>query len=242
MASKKKTDWELIERDYRADMKSIAQIARENGVASSTIRSRAKAGGWIRDLKTRIKLKTDEYVNKAAMQTVAAVQATEEQTVEENARLTAGVRLQHRKDIALARNMAMTMFDDLSAMIGADGRTGLAELLKTLVDTGELADGGEVEAFKRATGLSAHVNNMQRLTDTLSKVVALERQAWGLDNFDDKPHDPLAALLTELTKNHSNGLAVVYDDPEYDDDDDDAQPLASPDALNTLKVADDDDY
>ena len=43
MGKKKQIDWDNIEREYRADVVSIAQIARENGVASSTIRSRAKS-------------------------------------------------------------------------------------------------------------------------------------------------------------------------------------------------------
>lgn len=235
MAKKKQIDWDKIERDYRADVLSIAQISRESGAPSSTIRARAKRLGWSRNLTARIKSKADEIVNQDAIKNaVANIQASEEQTIEENARLTAGVRLAHRKDINRARLATVTLLDDLEAMIGQDGRESLAELLKALVDEGliEERDSTAIAAYKKATGLSQQIANMQKLADTMTKFVALERQAWNLDNLDDSSHDPLKTLLDSIASSNNNAFDVVVDDPEYDAD--------TPAQSNSIGVKDDD--
>lgn len=235
MAKKKQIDWDKIERDYRADVLSIAQISRESGAPSSTIRARAKRLGWSRNLTARIKSKADEIVNQDAIKSaVANIQASEEQTIEENARLTAGVRLAHRKDINRARLATVTLLEDLEAMIGQDGRESLAELLKALVDEGliEERDSTAIAAYKKATGLSQQIANMQKLADTMTKFVALERQAWNLDNLDDSSHDPLKTLLDSIASSNNNAFDVVVDDPEYDAD--------TPARSNSIGVKDDD--
>lgn len=235
MAKKKQIDWDKIERDYRADVLSIAQISRESGAPSSTIRARAKRLGWSRNLTARIKSKADEIVNQDAIKNaVANIQASEEQTIEENARLTAGVRLAHRKDINRARLATVTLLEDLEAMIGQDGRESLAELLKALVDEGliEERDSTAIAAYKKATGLSQQIANMQKLADTMTKFVALERQAWNLDNLDDSSHDPLKTLLDSIASSNNNAFDVVVDDPEYDAD--------TPARSNSIGVKDDD--
>lgn len=233
MAKSKKIDWEQIERDYRADVLSIAQIARESGAPSSTIRARAKRNGWVRDLSTRIKMRADEFVNQDAIKdAIVGIKTSEEMTVDENARLTAGVRLAHRKDISRARLATVTLLEDLEAMIGQDGRESLAELLKALVDEGliEERDSTAIAAYKKATGLSQQIANMQKLADTMTKFVALERQAWNLDSLDDKTHDPLTELLHTIANNNNNAFMVVSDDPEYQE----------PATANTIGVSDDD--
>ncbi|MGX9080421.1 hypothetical protein ACWTQY_31690, partial [Klebsiella pneumoniae] len=43
-------DWERIELDYRAGVKSLREIADGSGVSHVTISKRAKKEGWVRDL------------------------------------------------------------------------------------------------------------------------------------------------------------------------------------------------
>lgn len=234
MSKKNKVDWSKIERDYRADVLTIAQISRDNGVNSSTIRMRAKRGGWVRDLSTRIKMRADEFVNQDAIKNaIVDMTAGDEQTVDENARLAAGVRLTHRKNITRARTATMTLLDDLEAMIGKDGQASLAQLLSALVDDGliDRDDSAAIAAYKRATGLSQQVANMQKLADTMTKLVTLERQAWSLDSLDDSTQDPLKLLLTTIANSNNNAFAVIADDPEYE------QPVTHSDC-NSIGVTD----
>ena len=233
MGKRKQVDWEQIERDYRADVKSVTQIAKEHGVARTTISSRATKFEWSRNLSARIKAKADEFVHQDAVNAIVeSIKEKDELTVEENARLTAGVRIAHRKDITRARHATMQLLGDLEAMVGQEGRESLADLLKALVDEGmiEERDSTAIAAYKKATGLSQQVANMQKLADTMTKLVSLERQAWNLDNLDNTSEDPLKTLLDSIASNSNNGFGVVADDPEYD------SPRAS-----TLGIAEDDD-
>ena len=236
VGKKKEIDWDNIEREYRADVVSIAQIARENGVASSTIRSRAKAQGWVRDLSTRIKMRADEFVNQDAIKNaITTIKDNEELTVDENARLTAGVRLAHRKDISRARLATQELFTELEGTIGEANRERLDKLLSKIIDVEDGIDADDwraIAAYKRAISLSSSIGNLQKLADTMTKFVALERQAWNLDSLDDKTHDPLTELLHTIANNNNNAFMVVSDDPEYQE----------PATANTIGVSDDDWY
>jgi len=50
-----KYDWEAIEADYSAGVKSIRSIATEHDVTEGGIRKRAKRYGWQRDLSTSVR-------------------------------------------------------------------------------------------------------------------------------------------------------------------------------------------
>lgn len=236
MAKKKQIDWDKIERDYRADVLSIAQISRESGAPSSTIRARAKRLGWSRNLTARIKSKADEIVNQDAIKNaVANIQSSEEQTIEENARLTAGVRLAHRKDIMRARLATNELLIELESMIGDKNRQRLDDLLALVLDVEDGIDSDDfkaIAAYKRAVSLSSAVSNMRNLADSMTKFISLERQAWNLDNLDDSSHDPLKTLLDSIASSNNNAFDVVVDDPEYDAD--------TPARSNSIGVKDDD--
>ena len=58
-------DWEIIERDYRAGIKTLRQIATENGITHGAVNKRAKADGWDRNLQAKIQAKVEAKVSKA---------------------------------------------------------------------------------------------------------------------------------------------------------------------------------
>lgn len=217
MGKKVKLDWESIELAYRANVKTVAQIAAEFDVKDSTLRSRAKRNGWKRDLKARIKSAADVIVNaNAVKREVSRIEDMEASTVEENAQLTAGVRLSHRKDINRARVLTMNLLGDLEAQVGTEGRLDLAELFIKALESGDV-DGSALEAYERVTSLTSHVRIMKDLADTMTKFVTLERQAYGLDDMDSSPVDALTTLLHSIANSNGNAFGVVKDDPEYGD-------------------------
>lgn len=57
MDKKKKIDWEKIEVDYRAGVKTLREIADEHNITHGAINKRAKRDGWERDLTAKIKTK-----------------------------------------------------------------------------------------------------------------------------------------------------------------------------------------
>ena len=206
------TDWESIERLYRADLRTNAQLAQQFGVHVSTVARRAKKHAWKKDLKLRIKERANALVQERAVKKLAS----DDQTIEENAQLTANVRLSHRQDIGDARSIAMTLLDDLKAQIGTDNRARLEDLFIAALKANAI-DESALEAYERVTSLSNHVRVMKDLADTMTKLVTLERQAYGLDDIDSSPVDALTTLLHSIANNNGNAFGVVKADPEYED-------------------------
>ena len=220
-------DWEEIERLYRADLRTNAQLARDFDIHATTITRRVKKYGWKRDLKNRIKERANALVQERAVKKLAS----DDQTIEENAQITANIRLSHRQDIGTARQLAMTLLDDLKAQIGIDNRARLEDLFIAALKANAI-DESALEAYERVTSLSNHVRVMKDLADTMTKLVTLERQAYGLDDIDSSPVDALTTLLHSIANNNGNAFGVVKADPEY----------ADTPAANSIGVkADDDD-
>ena len=224
--NKPECDWEEVERLYRADLRTNAQLARDFGIHATTITRRAKKHAWKRDLKHRIKERANALVQERAVKKLAS----DDQTIEENAQLTANVRLSHRQDIGDARSIAMTLLDDLKAQIGTDNRARLEDLFIAALKANAI-DESALEAYERVTSLSNHVRVMKDLADTMTKLVTLERQAYGLDDVDSSPVDALTTLLHSIANNNGNAFGVVKADPEYED---------AP-ASNSIGVSGDDD-
>lgn len=59
---KRAVDWEAIERDYRAGIKTLRQIAEEHEITHGAVNKRAKAGGWVRGLKAAVSAGDDRSV------------------------------------------------------------------------------------------------------------------------------------------------------------------------------------
>jgi len=64
MADKQALDWEAIERDYRAGLLSIREIAVRHGCTHTAINRRAKVRDWERDLKPKIQAKAEALVSR----------------------------------------------------------------------------------------------------------------------------------------------------------------------------------
>lgn len=229
MVKKVKADWESIEQAYRANVKSVAKIAEEFNVKDSTLRSRAKRNNWSRDLGKLIRLEADRIVSADAVKReVGRLESMDKATVAENAKLTASVRISHRKDIGIARQLSMMLLEDLKAQIGTDNRARLEDLFIAALQA-EVVDASQLEAYERVTSLSNHVRVMKDLADTMTKLVTLERQAYGLDDVDSSPVDALTTLLHSIANNNGNAFGVVKADPAYEDEIDNV-------ATNTIGV------
>ena len=85
-------DWERIEADFRAGVKTLRVIASENGISHVAIAKRAKRDKWPRDLSAKIKAKAEALVNKRSVNSLVT-KATESEVVEANAHMQADVIL-----------------------------------------------------------------------------------------------------------------------------------------------------
>lgn len=194
--TKRQIDWEKIELDYRAGIKTLRQIADEHGISNPAILKRAKRDDWVRDLSARIDKKANELVIKdlvsANNDLVSKNQKLltknrklqENQLIEANAQAIAEIRLSHRKDFQRFK--------------------------KTVNDLQQELD--ELNALKDPDNLVLRTKVLKDLTDTHAKLVSLKRQAYNMDKETVQTIDPLQELIGAI--NGGSSFGVVRHDPD----------------------------
>ena len=214
---KQAPDWDQIELDYRAGVKSLRQIASEQNVSEGAIRKRSKRDEWSRDLSKKIQDKADDLVRKETVRSEVRTKTTisEKDTIDANANVVASIRITHRKDISRARSISMKLFDELELMVGAENVNLLQQLGELLYSPDEKGMDKLNDLYMKIINLPNRVKAIKELSDTMKTLVALERQAYGLDDENNKPIDSLTTLLERIATGNSSALKPVADDPEY---------------------------
>ena len=216
-AGKAAPDWERIELDYRAGIKTLRQIADENGISEGAVRKRAKRDDWTRDLSERIQDKAEQLVRKEAVRKLVRTESvvTERVLVEVNAQAVADVRLAHRRDIHRARRLTNALLDELEKQTDPDTLALLGELGELLEKPDEKTGRDRLnELYQAVISLPERSKTMKVLAESLQKLVDMERTAFGMDKEVEQRADPLASLLNRISSSNGNGFAPVQDDPE----------------------------
>lgn len=223
-------NWERIELDYRIGFKSLRQIADECGVTEGAIRKRAKQNDWTRDLSEKIKAKADSLVRKDAVRSVVRTsvrskenkpetayrEPSEKDIIESNAEAIKLVRLTHRKDIQRSRAINMALFAELEKQTGEENVALLEELGELMYKPDDRGQDKLNELYQKVISLPGRAKTMKDLGESLRVLVAMERQAFGLDDKDNKPVDALQTWLDSISKSNASAFQPIADDPEYD--------------------------
>ena len=182
-AGKAAPDWERIELDYRAGIKSLREISDGSGVSHVTISNRAKKAGWVRSLTAKIQAKADDLVNKAGVNScVNAVNAvSERQIVEVNAEAIATIKLAHRKDIHRKRAIVARLMDELEAQVGPENAVLLADLGEMMRSPDDAGQDKLNDLYRKIISLPERAKTAKTLAETLRITVEMERQAFGMD-------------------------------------------------------------
>jgi len=195
MTEKTTPDWERIEQLYRAGVLSVREIGGACGVSHTAINKRAKSGGWERNLKAKIQAKADALVSRAEVSTEVSKEtlATERGIVEANAQVIANIRISHRTDIGRYRKLANSLLEELEGLTdNRDLFAQLGDLLRSEDDNGQdkLND-----LYQKVISLPSRTKTLKDLGDTLKVLIALERQAYSID--DEQPVDDRSKLTEE---------------------------------------------
>lgn len=217
MAEKKAIDWDQIELDYRAGVKSLRQIASEQNVSEGAIRKRSKRDEWLRDLSKKIQDKADDLVRKETVRSEVRTKLTisEKDTIDANANVVASVRIAHRKDISRARSISMKLFDELELMVGAENVNLLTQLGELLYSPDDKGMDKLNDLYMKIINLPNRVKAIKELSDTMKTLVALERQAFGLEEKENTTADALTSLLESIAQGNSSGFQPVQEDKDY---------------------------
>lgn len=169
--SGKTTDWEAIERAYRAGLLSVRAIGESHDVNHATIIKRAKKEGWARDLTDKVRTATKQKVTSAVTTKGNHSElVTDAEIIEEASEQAASVVLAHRSDLAMWRGIANKLCAALAEMdVTDDNHNDFARSLNAGVDA-------------------------------QLKLIKGERQAYNLDTEEgDKTVSGLSALMDELS-------------------------------------------
>lgn len=175
--------------DVRAGIKTDRQLAAEWGVSHTTIQGWRTKLGIEPDLAQRIAEKAASKVAKAEVaKEVASDLATEAQIVEVNATAVANVILSHRGDIKRGRGVVASMLYELELECGPENAELLGQLGELMREPDENGQDKRNELYQKIISLPGRAKTMKDLGESLTKLIAAERQAFGIDKSDgDKP-------------------------------------------------------
>lgn len=223
-------DWTVIEREYRAGIKTLEQIGRENGVSKGRISQIAKRDAWPRDILKKIQAKADARVNEAAVNkelNKTANRLAEHQVIEANADLQSGIRLAHRGDIGKLRVMVMHMSAELERQnldpelfkelvllaAGIEKGQGIADITdEKQKATAKLM----MESLRKTLALSSRTTNLRSLVDSFGRLVALEREAYGIKSDEPTTQDEFSSMLYKIANANSSAFKPIQNDPEHE--------------------------
>ena len=176
-------DWERIELDYRAGIKTLRQIADEHGISHGAINKRAKRDGWERDLAAKIQAKADALVSKAAVSKPVSTEtrAAEREVIEANATAMADVLLAHRRDIQRSKSIVMRLLDELEQQTGLENALLLEELGELMRSEDDKGQDRLNDLYRKIISLPERAKTMKSLADSLRVTVDMQRQAFGMD-------------------------------------------------------------
>lgn len=214
---KQAPDWDQIELDYRAGVKSLRQIASEQNVTEGAIRKRSKRDEWSRDLSKKIQAKADDLVRKETVRSEVRTKTTisEKDTIDANGQKQASIRITHRKDISRARSISMKLFDELELMVGAENVNLLQQLGELLYSPDDKGMDKLNDLYMKVISLPNRVKAIKELSDTMKTLVALERQAYGLEEKENTTVDSLTSLLGRISQGNSSAFQPIQEDKDY---------------------------
>lgn len=174
-------DWEKIELDYRAGIKTLREIAVEHGITHAYVKKRANQEGWARDLSAKIKAKADALVSKSLV--TAELPIKESLVIEENAKNSAAIQISERKDVSKARDIVMSLFGELEHQVNNK------ELYEKLGEILESQDENKMrEIYSKVISFGGRVSSMKSLADSLKTMIDLERRVYKIDDDGTKAY------------------------------------------------------
>jgi len=177
-------DWEAIEAEYRAGTASIREIARQHGITDKAIRKRATAGGWQRDLSEKVKEAVRNKLVRSEVRTpnVREPVRTDAEIIEAAAETAVQVVQIHRRDVRNGRTICAALFAELQDT--SANRELIAECIES--ETQDDLSPNRRNQMLKAVSLPTRARAMLDLSAAMKNLVTVERQAFSLDDKDDK--------------------------------------------------------
>jgi hypothetical protein len=193
MPGRQKIDWDAMEPDWRAGLKTKKQLSEEYGVSRAAIDKHWSALGIDRDLSDRIRSAAKTKVTRSTVTSGVTpdTKVTEREVVEANADMLAAKHIEHRTDIPAKRELVGKLFAELEAL--TDGKDLMAQV-QVALEQGDLDK--LAEAAEKVASLPSRIKGVSDLVGAYKALIMLERQAFGLE--DSRPADPIQELCSRI--------------------------------------------
>ena len=166
MGRRSDIDWEAIERDYSIGQLSLRQLAKKHEVTLSSITRKIKKDEWTRDLSEQVRAQTKAGLIRLAAENAVEKIAQSEQSDALSIQAAAATNVQivsgHRKDIQVETKRSQR----------------LAEKLE-----------GLMEKATDAKDLALLVSTHESLVRSRTRLISLEREAYGIGEAEPPPDD-----------------------------------------------------
>lgn len=169
-------DWDAIEPQWRAGIKTKLQMSEEFGVSRAAMDKHFAKMGIDRDLTEKIRAKAEALVTQAQVtrEVTAESVATERDIVDANAMMQADAVLGQRKDISRSRGVVKKLFAELETQLDcAEDFAKLGDLMASPDDNGTDKLN---ELYRKVMSLPSRVDSAKKLADALRVLIELERK------------------------------------------------------------------
>lgn len=202
-AKGKRPDYEAMARDYRTGTFTDEELGIKYGRSRQAVTKMAKVKGWQKDLSKAVRQATSAALIAEAAKEKVAEQVAEGSAATLDAVLISAetnkqVILGHRKDIAAAQQLCSAMFNELS-QVTVNPRK-LQDLLEVLTGGDDMTEAQIADArlaLSDLTKLPTRSLAFQRLSQSMVRLQAMQRVAFGLDDPEQPPPVDEAADLSD---------------------------------------------
>ena len=223
---KKIVDWHAIGVHYRAGVRALKDIGREFGVSDAAIikHARKQVPPWTRDLKGKIQARADAKVSAAMVSDEVSAQTkiTEAVTIDVESTVQSRIRLSHRTDIGRMRSLVMHLTAEVELQsLKPEFFIELEHLIAGIPKGATLADMPEGQAkllkvsagLEKALSLSSRTVTLKALVESFTRLVAMEREAFGINSANQDFEDPFSLMLRSL-QGSARTIVPIAEDPD----------------------------
>ena len=183
MTVKPPVDWDQVAIDIRAGILTDRQIGEKHGRTHGAIQAYARKHGVERDLGGRIKQRTESKLAKAQLaKSISQIKgrATQEQIIEVAAEAGAMVVIAQQGRIGRHLAVSSALITELeSQTIDRELYERLGELMASPDENGndKLND-----LYRKVISTSSRIDSHKKAVETEKTLIALERQAFGIED------------------------------------------------------------
>lgn len=212
MAERKVVDRERLELDYRTGLHTFKEMSATHGISGPRIKQIADKEGWTRDLGAKIR---QTAMAKLAAPASPGKAQTEAEIVEQGSNRVVDIVLAHQRDAGRVRQLAMTMLEELEMSTRAPMALRELQSILAIHAAGEAIPHDMLAradlALHQVMTVDSRAGTLKSLADTLTKVVAIEREAHnvGAGADPDEPGKGAAAGPSDFPAFRERFLAAV---------------------------------